>query len=445
MMQSFAKPVRAVHPPPLPRPVRVQRAAPSHRGNQAVLHQLSAAQPRLQAKLQIGAANDPLEHEADQVAESVMRMAAPSTLRRKCGACEEADNKQTLQTKRADPQAAAPAEAPAAVHDVLRQPGEKLDTATRAYFEPRFGIDFGAVRIHHAAAAPRAAQSVGARAFTAGENIVFAHGEFAPASVPGRQLLAHELAHVVQQRGGAATGRVQRDPPKDDAPKASGIPEKICDPPQGPGKHPSAISKEMLDRMMGKSAAKDGDPGEGCIPTPYPAGNGETVCTIGFGHQITTGCPTLSIATGNAPSAAEVADANAMKQRDGDKADAKPRKLRPAEWLTCGCKGKTFDCKGSEAENQLTADARVKAAYVDKVVPVDLTQAQYDALVDLSLHRGSLNYLLLDAIKRYWCTAEGRNYVRELYLQADLVPQGEKQESKGFIKRRQLRVWPVEG
>jgi GH24 family phage-related lysozyme (muramidase) len=196
--------------------------------------------------------------------------------------------------------------------------------------------------------------------------------------------------------------------------------------------------------MMGKSAAKDGDPGEGCIPTPYPAGNGETVCTIGFGHQITTGCPTLSIATGNAPNAAEVADANAVKQRDGDKPDARPRKLRPAEWLTCACKGKTFDCKGSEAENQLTADARIKAAYVDKVVPVDLNQAQYDALVDLSLHHGSLNYLLLDAIKRYWCTAEGRNYVRELYLQTDIVPQGEKQESKGFITRRQLRAWPVE-
>jgi hypothetical protein len=245
-MQSFAKPARAIHLPPLPRPVRVQRAAATHRGNQAVLRQLSAAQPRLQATLQIGAANDPLEHEADQVAESIMRMAAPSTsidagppsLRRKCDACEEDDNRQTLQTKRRDAQVAAPAEAPAVVHDVLRQSGQKLDTATRAYFEPRFGIDFGAVRIHHAAAAPRAAQSVGARAFTAGENIVFAHGEFAPASVAGRQLLAHELAHVVQQRGGVATGRVQRDPPKDDPPKASGIPDKICDPPQGPGKHP---------------------------------------------------------------------------------------------------------------------------------------------------------------------------------------------------------------
>jgi len=343
-----------------------------------------------------------------------------------------------VQAKPAEPRGPVPGEAPAIVHDVVRQPGRPLDPATRGFFEPRFGFDLGQVRVHHENSAADAAKSVGARAFTVGENIVFARGEFAPTSSHGRHLIAHELAHVAQQRHGTAIGRLQRDPPK-----ASSIPDKICDTPKGPGKQPNAISKDLLDRMMGKFASKDGDPGEGCIPTPYPAGNGETVCTIGFGHQIKD-CPTLSKATGSPPTVAEVADANTAKPRDGNKPDAKPRKLRPSEWLTCKCQGKVFDCKGSEAENQLKADASGKAQYIRQVVPVDLDQAQFDALVDLALHHGSLDNLLLDAIKRYWCTAEGRNYVRELYLQTNVTAQGSKDVVNAFVARRQLRVWPVE-
>jgi hypothetical protein len=105
----------------------------------------------IQAKLKVGAVDDPLEHEADRVADQVMRMpapgvsvtAAPPQLSRKCAACEEEEK---LQTKPTGPQAAA-GEAPAIVHELLRSPGQPLDRGTRAYFEPRFGHDFSRVRV----------------------------------------------------------------------------------------------------------------------------------------------------------------------------------------------------------------------------------------------------------------------------------------------------------
>ena len=79
--------------------------------------------------------------------------------------------------------------------------GAPMSAAERTYFEPRFGTDFGGVRIHSGLAADRAAAAVGARAFTFGSDIAFADGEYRPGSDTGRALLAHELAHVVQQGG----------------------------------------------------------------------------------------------------------------------------------------------------------------------------------------------------------------------------------------------------
>lgn len=76
--------------------------------------------------------------------------------------------------------------------------GLPLDAESRAYFEPRFGHDFGRVRIHAEASAAR---SVNASAYTVGNDIVFGGGRYAPQTLAGRRLLAHELAHVVQQQG----------------------------------------------------------------------------------------------------------------------------------------------------------------------------------------------------------------------------------------------------
>lgn len=156
----------------------------------------------LQPKLTIGAANDPLEQEADAAADRVMRMADPQVshgstpaVSRKCAAC--AWKEEAVLRKEAGLQGTI-AEAPASVHEVLRSPGRPLDDKTRAYFEPRFGQDFSHVRVHSDARASESARSVNAYAYTVGHNLVFDAGRFAPETQSGRRLLAHELAHVVQ-------------------------------------------------------------------------------------------------------------------------------------------------------------------------------------------------------------------------------------------------------
>jgi hypothetical protein len=83
--------------------------------------------------------------------------------------------------------------------DVLRLSGQPLDTGTGGAMEARFGHDFSRVRVHSGDEAARAAASLGARAYTAGTNIVFGRDEYAPGSSGGKKLLAHELTHVVQQ------------------------------------------------------------------------------------------------------------------------------------------------------------------------------------------------------------------------------------------------------
>lgn len=97
-------------------------------------------------------------------------------------------------------------EAPALVRAVLRGPGQPLDATTRAQIEPRFGHDFSQVRIHTDGSAAASAEAVSARAYTAGSDIVFGVGEYQPGSSDGQRLIAHELAHVVQQRAGSVSG-----------------------------------------------------------------------------------------------------------------------------------------------------------------------------------------------------------------------------------------------
>jgi len=101
--------------------------------------------------------------------------------------------------------AAGPASAPPIVHDVLRSSGAALDASTRAYMEPRFGHSFADVRVHADGQAAESAAAVGAHAYAIGRDVVFGAGKYAPASADGRRLIAHELAHVVQQRGSAST------------------------------------------------------------------------------------------------------------------------------------------------------------------------------------------------------------------------------------------------
>src|ERR1700730_5491172 len=155
----------------------------------------------IQPKLAISAPDDPFEREADRVADQVMRMpdrppaaerpvvssAPEGKAKRKCAACDEEDEK--LQRKESGNAVNAPATAPPIVHEALSAPGQPLDSATRGFFEPRFGRDFRSVRVHADEQADTSACSIDALAFTLGRDVVFRSGQYAPDSNTGRRLI----------------------------------------------------------------------------------------------------------------------------------------------------------------------------------------------------------------------------------------------------------------
>jgi hypothetical protein len=100
-----------------------------------------------------------------------------------------------------------PAGAPQIAQEAVRSPGRPLDPETRRFFEHRFEKNFGNVRIHTDERAAAAAKTVGARAFAAGEHLVFGANEYHPHGSEGRRLIAHELAHVVQQNRDPQNGQ----------------------------------------------------------------------------------------------------------------------------------------------------------------------------------------------------------------------------------------------
>jgi outer membrane protein OmpA-like peptidoglycan-associated protein len=179
-------------------------------------HPPGAAPARLQPKLTVGRPDDEYEKEADQIADEVMRMPDPAAARRGIDsapirapgiqrACKECEDE--LQRRARSPAARGEGFNLDGVDATLRQPGRPLDAATRAFFEPRFGVDFGGVRVHTDAQAAASAREVSALAYTVGRDVVFNTGQYAPHSESGRRLLAHELTHVVQQSG-AEPGRI---------------------------------------------------------------------------------------------------------------------------------------------------------------------------------------------------------------------------------------------
>jgi hypothetical protein len=89
---------------------------------------------------------------------------------------------------------------PPIVHEVLRSSGQPLDAETRAFFEPRLGHDFSSVQVHTNARAAESAQEVNAQAYTVGNDIIFGTGFYTPQDKQGRELIAHELTHVVGQQ-----------------------------------------------------------------------------------------------------------------------------------------------------------------------------------------------------------------------------------------------------
>jgi hypothetical protein len=153
------------------------------------------------AKLVINQPRDESEQEADHVSEKVMRMPEPQRQSVSNNNGAQGQTHGALQLKRVGGSDLGQTEAPPVVNEVLRSPGQPLDATTRGFMEPRFGHDFSQIRVHADAEAAQSAHAVGARAYAVGRHIVLGRGEGSFPTDTGRRLLAHELAHVVQQEG----------------------------------------------------------------------------------------------------------------------------------------------------------------------------------------------------------------------------------------------------
>lgn len=171
-------------------------------------------------KLAVSEPHDLDEREADRVADQIMRAERASPTGGSLGAANAGyQRNEMLRRKETSGGAASPRSPTQSRVAGAQGGGHPLPPTTRAFFEDRFGSEFSDVRIHTGRDAAVAAQSLAAEAFTTGSDISFAPGRYAPESDRGRHLLAHELAHVVQQR---ATGRtaIQRRS-ADDATRSS--------------------------------------------------------------------------------------------------------------------------------------------------------------------------------------------------------------------------------
>lgn len=213
-------------PPPQPRRAAKDRPGVTQNsvlnlqrsiGNQGVLSLLHAG--AIQAKLRVSQPGDADEREADRVAQeivsspntkSTVASATSPTLHRKCNCpgggatCPDCEAEEVEEAKGIHRKSASNSPDDAHAPDNLLQnlgPGSPLEPAVRENMESSFGRDFGDVRIHSDTRAAQSARAVNARAFTLGKDVVFDHGQYSPGTQSGKQLLAHELTHVVQQEG----------------------------------------------------------------------------------------------------------------------------------------------------------------------------------------------------------------------------------------------------
>ncbi|MFA5253212.1 MAG: DUF4157 domain-containing protein [Methanoregula sp.] len=223
------------HEPPGSPSSRIMRFQQTS-GNSAVQRMLKS--DAIQASLRIGQPNDIYEQEADRVAHDIMRMPKHG-VQRQCSPGSECP----LKEKEEKPIQTKPAGSFSKIESLPDSfvsglgSGQLLDPASRAYFEPRFGADFKDVHVLTGSGAEESAQEIGARAYTFGRNIVFGKNQFAPGSADGRQLLAHELTHVIQQSSGNSgtwglsnTGHFSN---KDDTTTTIPVKENLT--PSGPG------------------------------------------------------------------------------------------------------------------------------------------------------------------------------------------------------------------
>ena len=190
----------------------------------------------IQLKLSVGAVNDPLEHEADDMADKVMRMPETSFIQRKagcgCSCCDQDDEHVRLKplASQVTPFIQAKSDGAGVVSDAVSSRitssmggGSPMQSDTRSFMESRFGTGFGDVKIHNNDESAQLNRSLNAKAFTVSNNIYFNSGYYQPETNSGKHLLAHELTHVVQQGGEINKAVLQRKSYAPDVQKAFGL------------------------------------------------------------------------------------------------------------------------------------------------------------------------------------------------------------------------------
>jgi hypothetical protein len=250
----------------------------------------------LQPKFATSEPGDPLEREADRLADNVLRVRgvnvrpqAHSAPIRRLSDMREQHGDKGLKAER---DAEAISGIPRIVHEVLRSPGEPLDAQTRAFMEPRFGADFGDIRVHTDAKAAQSARAIHADAYTVGADIVFGTGRFSPGSEPGQRLVAHELAHTLQQHRGAS-GMVMRrwDQASEcaDAPTDSWIEKVVVD-----QETPQTVTVHWSDGTSESDACSTGK-GHCCVDPAEPSG---AACTISGSYADGSNCTPITVQNG---------------------------------------------------------------------------------------------------------------------------------------------------
>lgn len=183
-------------------------------GTNSTSHATAAA--NIHGKLVVGSVNDPLETQADAVANQCMRMPANAVIQRKCSKCEEDEKAQRkpltsfIQKKEASGNTSTVSDVVSDKIQLTKGHGASLDTSTKNFMESRFGTDFSNVRIHTDSQSVALSSELNARAFTVGNDVYFNSGKYSPESSTGKHLLAHELTHVVQQNDSLQMKMIQR-------------------------------------------------------------------------------------------------------------------------------------------------------------------------------------------------------------------------------------------
>ncbi|TAL46291.1 MAG: DUF4157 domain-containing protein, partial [Chitinophagaceae bacterium] len=180
-----------------------------------------------QAKLTVGTPDDPYEKEADVMADKVMRMPGQNFVQRKCAECEKEEEEKLrrkplsdsitpfIQTK-SNSETTVPDSVSTSIQN-SKGNGSSFDRGIQYFMESRFGADFSSIKIHTGSESIQMNRELNAKAFTKGNDIYFNEGQYQPHSSNGKQLLAHELTHTIQQGNETVKRKpvIQRDAKED--------------------------------------------------------------------------------------------------------------------------------------------------------------------------------------------------------------------------------------